>query len=51
MVAVMKVARKSFHPFYIRPLTGIEWWTIYISMSPEVYFTFFDILHVKLVSV
>ncbi|KIM55978.1 hypothetical protein SCLCIDRAFT_29912 [Scleroderma citrinum Foug A] len=26
---ILEVARKSLHPFYIRPLTDIEWWTIY----------------------
>ena len=38
-MVVVKVARKSLHPFYIRPLTDIEWWTIYTSRSLEVLFS------------
>ena len=38
-MVVVKVARKSLHPFYIHPLTDIEWWTIYPSRSLEVLFS------------
>ncbi|KIN98008.1 hypothetical protein M404DRAFT_865513 [Pisolithus tinctorius Marx 270] len=27
---ILEVARKTLHPFYISPLSGIEWWTIYL---------------------
>ncbi|KIM53915.1 hypothetical protein SCLCIDRAFT_137843 [Scleroderma citrinum Foug A] len=27
---ILEIAKKIFHPFYIRPLTDVEWWTIYI---------------------
>ena len=30
-MAVIKAAKKILHPFYIRPLTDVEWWTTYIS--------------------
>ena len=33
----MKVAKKMFRPFYIHPLTDIEWWTIYNSTYTEVH--------------
>ncbi|KIM55982.1 hypothetical protein SCLCIDRAFT_133449 [Scleroderma citrinum Foug A] len=26
---ILEVAKKSLYPFYIRPLTDVEWWTIY----------------------
>jgi len=38
-MVVAKVARKSLHPFYIRPLIDIEWWTIYTSTSPDIRFS------------
>ena len=34
---IIKIAKKIFHPFCIRPLTDVEWWTIYISTSHEVH--------------
>jgi len=34
-MTVIKAAKKILHPFYIRPLTDIEWWTTYISMYPD----------------
>ena len=36
-MTIIKTAKKIFHPFYIRPLTDAEWWTIYISTSHEVH--------------
>ena len=36
-MTAMKTANKIFHPFEIRPLTGVEWWTIYISTSRQVH--------------
>ena len=36
-MTILKTAKKIFHPFYIRPLTDVEWWTTYISMSHEVH--------------
>ncbi|KAI6094993.1 FAD binding domain-containing protein [Pisolithus sp. B1] len=27
---ILEVARKTLHPFYISPLSDIEWWTIYM---------------------
>lgn len=27
---ILEVARKTFQPFHIRPLSDVEWWTIYI---------------------
>ena len=43
-VVVVKVAEKTLYPFYIRPLTGIEWWTIYTSTFPEVVLVLFSYL-------
>ena len=34
-MAVIKAAKKILHPFEIRPLTDIEWWTTYISTWPD----------------
>lgn len=36
--SVVKAAQKIYHPFYINPLSGIEWWTIYISTCSTFHF-------------
>jgi len=38
-MVVVKVVGKSLHPFYIRPLTDVEWWTIYTGTSPNARFS------------
>ena len=31
---ILEVAKKSFHPFSIRPSGDIDWWTLYSSAYP-----------------
>lgn len=43
LITVTQVAQQSLSPFSLKPTTGINWWTLYISKSSCV--PYFLVLH------